>query len=146
MTPLQECGLQLLFDEMELELSCMFIFQLLQAIIKVLTLQNHGLPLLFDETELELSFLHVVFSNCCRVPSRFLSYKASLHSLWSPVFGSLQFAAMWMDIFVQFFVPSPSPCTVMWADSMQQIPCWYSSSVSFSQTCASYYPQQCLYI
>jgi hypothetical protein len=91
MTPLQECGLQLLFDEMELELSCMFIFQLLQAIIKVLTLQNHGSPLLFDETELELSFLHVVFSNCCRVPSRFLSYKSKFaffveSSLWvSPI-------------------------------------------------------------
>jgi hypothetical protein len=72
--PLQECDLQLL-----------------QGIIKVLTLQNHGLPLLFDETELELSFLHVVFSNCCRVPSRFLPYKSKFaffveSSLWvSPI-------------------------------------------------------------
>jgi hypothetical protein len=74
MTPLQECGLQLLFDEMELELSCMFIFQLLQGTIKVLTLQKQVCIL-------------------CGVQS----------------FWSLQFAAMWMDIFVQFFVLSPSP-------------------------------------
>jgi hypothetical protein len=119
MTPLQECGLQLLFDEMELELSCMFIFQLLQAIIKVLTLQSHGLPLLFDETELELSFLHVVFSNCCRVPSRFLPYKSRFaFFVESSLFGLSNLQLCGWIFLCSSLCYHLVQCTVMWADSL----------------------------
>jgi len=83
MTPLQECGLQLLFDEMELELSCTFIFQLLQAIIKVLTLQNHGCHSCLMKQS--WNFLSCMLYSPTVAGYHQGSYltKASLHSLWS---------------------------------------------------------------